>query len=331
MLNILITGGAGYIGRQLIYDLLRFKKYRLYVIDNFSTGNKKFLPKKVELLNCCISNDKKVYNFFKKIKIDCVIHLAAYISVEESEKKPKKYLNNNYYKSVKFVNNCIKTLKVKNFIVASTGSVYGDRVENKLKESFATNPINFYAKSKIKLENYFLNLNINFALLRFFNVAGADPENYTGQINKKSTHLIKIICENTIKNKLLKVYGNSYPTKDGTAIRDYIHVKDLSLIIIKIIDYITKKKFKEIINCGYGKGRSVLDIIKNANLVLPKKINYKIVNKRKGDAAKVVADISKLKKILKFKPKFNSLKKIIKHSYNWEKKINLIMKKNDSI
>ena len=323
-MNILITGGAGYIGRQLVYDFLKHKKNNIYIIDNLSTGNFNYLPKNIKFLKCCISNSKKIEKNLGSIKFDCLIHLAAFISVEESQKKPKKYLENNYYKSVVFIKNAIKNLKIKNFIIASTGSVYGNQNQKQFKENYKVKPSNYYAKSKSMLEKFFLNLknkNINFCLLRFFNVAGADPQKKTGQISKKSTHLIKLICENSLKNKKLKVYGNNYNTIDGTPIRDFIHIKDLTSIIIKISEKIQKGRLREIINCGYGKENTVLNVIKTANKILLKKLNYEFVKRRSGDPEKVVANVEKLKKIINFSPRFNNLSKIIKHSYEWEKKL----------
>jgi len=190
------------------------------------------------------------------------------------------------------------------------------------------NPQNYYAFTKFKgeelVKKYASKLNYNFGILRYFNVAGASPSKKIGEIESSHGHLIKnIAIQSMSKQPQLNIFGNNYPTKDGTCVRDYIHVSDLSDIHIKVLDYIVKNKKSFILNCGYGKGYSVLQI---ANKF--KKIKYNVqINfeeKRHGDIAQVYSDTKKLKKMLRWKPKFNNINKIIKSAINWEKKLNSI-------
>ena len=319
-MNILISGGAGYIGSQIAYDLID-KGYDVTIIDNLSTGSKLLVPSKAEFYKCDISNTKILKLIFKKKKIDLVIHLAAYISVEESIKNPKKYYNNNYYKTKKFINFCIKNNILK-IIFSSTAVVY--KPSNfKLSEKSLIKPQNPYGKSKLLCEKFLIKKKkITCVILRYFNVVGADFKLRTGPIiNNKSTHLLKKIIKIYFNNKKklkLEVYGNNYNTKDGTTIRDYIHINDLSLIHQRCIKYLSKKKVF-IFNCGYGKGFSVLDVINQAKKIF--NFNYIYTKRRKGDCSSLIANNSKLKKKLKLNLRTKSLKKILLSSILWEKKL----------
>ncbi len=318
-MNILITGGAGYIGSKVALDLIN-KNHNVVIVDNLVSGQKKNVPKKSIFYKCDISEKKKIHKILEKNKIDTVFHFAALISVEESIKKPALYIYNNYQKSKIFLNCCLSK-NIKYFIFSSTAAVYGNKFF-KVKENSIRKPINAYGKSKFLFENFIIGLksNVNFCILRYFNVAGADNKLRIGQRGKnKPTHLIRKLIDSILLKRKFKIYGKNYKTKDGTAIRDFININDLSDIHIKSMQYIIKNKIKLLIlNCGYGKGFSVKDVVFAAK----KKYNfsYEITNKRKGDAAYVVADNLRLKKILKWKPKFNSLDKILKSSLEWELK-----------
>jgi UDP-glucose 4-epimerase len=318
-MNILISGGAGYIGSQISYDLID-KGHNITIVDNLSTGSKLLVSAKADFYKCDIDNIKILKLIFKKKKIDLVIHLAAYISVEESIKRPRKYLYNNYYKTKKFINFCIKN-NIFKFIFSSTAVVY--KPSNfKLSENSLTKPQNPYGISKLLCEQFLIKKkNIMCIILRYFNVAGADLKLRTGPIsNYKSTHLIKKIINIYFNNKKkLTIYGNNYNTMDGTAIRDYIHINDLSLIHEKCIKYLLKKKRNKIIifNCGYGKGLSVLDVISSAKKIFNLKHNYG--KKRKGDPSSLVANNTKLRKELKLHFKIPNLKKILISGILWQK------------
>ena len=327
--KILITGGAGYIGSSVSYFLLD-KGFDVTIIDNLETGSKLLIPKKAKLEVCDIADKKKISNILKKNKFEGVLHFAGLIRVEESMQNPKKYYEYNYKKAKIFFDTCVKN-GVKNFIFSSTAAVYGNPSSNKVNELQKLNPINPYAISKMKVENYLINLKIKkkikFVILRYFNVAGADMKLRTGQISKNPTHLIKVICDvATNKRKKIMIYGNDYSTKDGTPERDFIHISDLSEIHFISLIHLLKNGLSQIFNCGYGNGYSVKKVINITSRVIKKKIPYKFGPRRIGDSKRVVADATKFKNFFRWKPKFNKLETIIKSSLRWEKKLDKLLK-----
>jgi len=322
MANILLTGGAGYIGSHIAHDLID-RGFDVTILDNLTNGSTKFIPKKAKFIKTDIGNLSFVSKILNKNKFDALIHLAAYISVDESVKHPKKYMANNYEKSKKLINLCIKN-NVKKIVFASTGAVYGKKMKKKIKENSKVKPVNPYGMSKLLFERYLdkiKNKNFNYCILRYFNVAGADLKLRCGQLGKKHKHLIKQISEVLSgKKKIMVIHGNDYPTPDGTGVRDYIHVSDISDIHVKAVKYLLKNKSKKslIMNCGYGNGFSVLEIIKQAQKI--KKFKYIFRDRRKGDVPYLVADINRLKYNLKWKPKYNNINKIIQSAFKWEVK-----------
>ena len=321
--KILLTGGAGYIGSHVAH-LLIDKGHSVTIIDSLITGNKKLVPKKAKLYICDIADKLKVSKIISQQKFDLVMHFAGLIRVDESIKKPKKYIDYNYKKSKIFFNICFK-YKLQKLIFSSTASVYGN-VKNKALENDKKNPLNPYALSKLKTENYIIQQSkkksISYIILRYFNVAGADKKLRTGLISKYSTHLIKIACEVAAgKRDKLIINGDDYDTIDGTAIRDYIHVSDLAEIHYICGKDLIKNNKSKIFNCGYGKGVSVKEVIKSLNKILGFQISTKIGRRRPGDSIKVVANTAKLHKYLSWKPKFNNLKLILNSSLKWEKKL----------
>ena len=324
MNNVLVTGGAGYIGSQ-VANLLLDRGYRVTIIDSLITGNKKLIPKRSKFIKCDIDDKKKIKFILKKNNFVAVMHFAGLIKVEESFKKPKKYDLYNFKKAKIFLKTCIEN-GLRTIIFSSTASIYGETSRKKYKENSSKKPSNPYAKSKLKLEKFLIhNINkkkIKCIILRYFNVAGADKKMRGGLIDKKSSHLIKVACEvATGKRKRLIINGNNYNTKDGTTIRDYIHVMDLGKLHILALRYLLKTKKSEIFNCGYGKGYSVMEVVKTLNKILRKRIPVVYGPKRKGDLTSVVADSSKIKKKMRWKPQFNKLDVIIKSSLKWERKL----------
>jgi len=323
-MNILITGGAGYIGSHVAMALLD-AGYKVTIVDNLSTGNLNLVPSNAEFFQCNINNSNKIDKILKSKSFDAVMHFAAFISVEESVNNPKKYFENNSKNSEIFFDICLKN-GLKNFIFSSTASAYG-QVKNidLISENEKIKPLNPYGESKIITEKYFLKKNnntINYIILRYFNVAGADPKLRSGLISKKSTHLIKIISEAAVgKRKSVIIYGNDYNTPDGTAIRDYIHVSDLADLHIKFLNFMKKNNRSEIFNCGYGKGYSVKEVLDVANKISNNNIKIIIGERRKGDSEKLISDTSKLRELINWKPKYNKLDFIIKTSIDWELKI----------
>ncbi len=323
-MNVLLTGGAGYIGSHAALSLLD-SGHNVHIIDNLSTGNEKLIPKKAKFTNCNINEEKIISNLIQSNKFDLLMHFAGFIQVEESVQDPKKYFENNTNNAIKLFNIC-KENGLNKIIFSSTAAAYGSVTENKLiNEETILNPQNPYAESKIKTEKFLIkNQNyFKFIILRYFNVAGADKNLRSGQISKRSTHLIKILSEVVVgKREHIEIYGNDYNTPDGTAIRDYIHVSDLADIHLEVAKYLLKKSESNVFNCGYGKGFSVLDVVNTANKIYEKKIIYKFSNRRDGDVERLIAETKKILKHVDWKPKYNDLGKIINSSIKWEKKIN---------
>jgi UDP-glucose 4-epimerase len=322
-MKILLTGGAGYIGSHVLLSILR-ENHEVYVIDNLSTGNLNLIPGNIKLLNCNINNEEKISDLLQKQNFDILLHFAGYIKVEESVKNPDKYFTNNTDNAIKLFETCYK-YGLKNIIFSSTAATYGNPVNNNsISEDEILNPLNPYGQSKINTEKYLLeNKNkFNSVILRYFNVAGADPDLRSGLISDKPTHLIKILSEVAVgKREKIFIYGNDYKTLDGTAVRDYIHVSDLADIHLVVSKYLIEKKISNIFNCGYGKGFSVLEVISAANQITGNKIQYEYGERRSGDAEKLVSNVDKLHDNINWKPKFDNLNFILQTAINWEKKI----------
>ena len=323
MKNFLLTGGAGYIGSHVAHKLVD-EGHKVTIIDNLITGSKKVIPRKAKLIKCDISNKKGVTKIIKNNKFDIAMHFAGLIKVDESIKFPKKYNDYNYKKAKIFIQTCFEN-NLKKIIFSSTASVYGNPDGKKVSENHKLKPMNPYAKSKLKLEKFIIKKskedNIKYIILRYFNVAGADSKKRTGMIAKASTNLIKVICEfATGKRKKFIINGNNFNTKDGTTIRDFIHVSDLAEIHNLSAKYLIKDKGSQIFNCGYGKGFSIMDVINNMNIILKKKLPFSVGKPRKKDIYFSVADTSKFNRYFKWKPKYNNLKFILTSALNWEKK-----------
>ena len=323
-MNILLTGGAGYIGSHAALSLLD-GGHKVHIIDNLSTGNEILIPKSAKFTNCNINNEEVISNLIQSNNFDLLMHFAGFIQVEESVRQPGKYFENNTNNAIKLFNICKKNGLTK-IVFSSTAAAYGLVSENKLIDEHTNlNPQNPYAESKIKTENFLFNNeeNFQFIILRYFNVAGADKKLRSGQISKKSTHLIKKISEVVVgKKDQIKIFGNNYNTPDGTAIRDYIHVSDLADIHVEVGKYLLKNLESNLFNCGYGNGFSVLDVVNTTNSIYQNKIIYKFSDRREGDVEKLIANTSKLLKYIKWQPKYNDLKEIINSSIKWEEKIN---------
>jgi len=323
-MNVLLTGGAGYIGSHVALKLIE-EGHEVSIVDNLTTGSENLIPKQASFLKCNINNKEKISNLLKNNKFDAIMHFAAFIQVEESVKNPNKYFKNNKDNTINFFETCYEN-DLTNLIFSSTAAVYGNNKTNKpISEKMDLNPLNPYGKSKLDVENYLLKNSdrFNYIILRYFNVAGADPELRSGLISKKSSHLIKIASEVAIgKRKKITIYGNDYKTFDGTAVRDYIHVSDLADIHINILNFLKKNKVSNIFNCGYGKGYSVKEVIDAANNITNGSIKYEYGKRRLGDSEILISDVSKLNNLINWEPKYNNLNVILKTAIDWEKKIN---------
>ncbi|MFX4284761.1 UDP-glucose 4-epimerase GalE [Aliarcobacter butzleri] len=334
MKQILVTGGAGYIGSHLVKQLLEQTTYNIIIIDNLSTG---FLS----TINTLISLDKtnsriKFYNqdlkdsiniekIFKENNIKEIVHFAAFSQVEESVKNPIKYYINNTINTSNLINIALK-YNVEKFIFSSTAAVYGEISNNILliNENIITNPINPYGKSKLFSEEILKDVSnmkksFKYVILRYFNVAGADIDGLLGENHNPETHLIPLVIKTCLnKRDHIKIFGTDYNTKDGTCIRDYIHVCDLADAHIKALEYLNNNE-SDIFNCGYGHGYSVKEIIETVKQISDKNFEILFEKRRSGDPAILVADNTKIKKKMKWNPKYDDLNLICKTSLEWEK------------
>ena len=320
--NILVTGGAGYIGSHII-ELLVKKKFKVFIYDNLVTGYKKLINKKAVFIKGDIKNSKLLIKTINDNNINSIIHLAGYLNISEGQKNKKKYYKNNVIGTLNLVKAC-KNSTVKNIIFSSSCSIYGN-IKGSVSEKNIPKPKSYYAFTKYKSEEiikkYGKKFNFKYGILRYFNVAGASPSGKIGEIEKSYGHLIKnLAIQSTKLRPKVDIFGNNYNTKDGTCIRDYIHVSDLADIHILVLKKISSSKKSLILNCGYGKGYSVKEIVEIFKKI-KKGVIVKYKKKRIGDVAQIYSDNSKLKKILKWKPKFNNIQTILKSAIKWEKKL----------
>lgn len=324
-MNILVTGGAGYIGSHTSYDLLD-NGHNVIVLDNLSTGFKEIVPENATFYEGCVSDGALVTHIFQTHKIDAVIHFAGFISVEESVKNPHKYYQNNTENSRKLIEISLEN-GVNSFIFSSTAATYGATYSKQaVSEDMAQQPTSPYGWSKLFVEQILKDTHkshpeFNYGILRYFNVSGADEQGRTGQISKNSTHLIKIASEvaSGIREKMY-IFGDDYDTEDGTCLRDFIHVSDVADAHRLLVEHVHNKN-SVTFNCGYGVGHSVMQVIDTYEKVLNKPISYEITKRRDGDIPFIVADSSLLRKILGWSPKHESLEKIIQSSYAWEERL----------
>ena len=319
--RVLVTGGAGYIGSHMVRLLLE-KGYQPVVLDNLSTGHRDFVPRSVPFIKGDVRCRKDLRKAFTRYSIDAVIHFAAALIVPESVENPIKYYENNTAASLYLADEMLKA-GVYKLIVSSTAAVYGDVKKTPVTETYPTIPVNPYGTSKL-LEEYILRdivkiSKLKLIVLRYFNVAGSHPSAKTGIRNKDATHLVPSILKVAAgKRKRFTVFGDNYPTKDGTCIRDFIYVVDLCEAHLAALRALNKKGLKvETINLGSQRGYSVKEVYEACCSVTEKKIPLVIGPRRAGDPAKIVASSAKARRVLGWRPRA-SLQKIIESAWRWE-------------
>ena len=320
--KLLVTGGAGYIGSHTCKKLYEMG-YEPIVIDNLSTGHS-WAVKWGPLIEGDIADEKLIKSIIKQYNIDAVIHFAANAYVGESVTHPRKYFQNNVLGSIQLLN-AILDVGVKHFVFSSSCASYGNPTKTPINEKQSCHPINPYGESKLFVEkvlkSYGVSYKLNWIALRYFNVAGADPEMEIGEDHDPETHLLPLAINTALgKRSVLEVYGTDYPTKDGTAIRDYIHVLDLANAHIKSVEYLLNGGKSEIMNVGIGKGYSVYDIIKVVEKLSNAPLPIKICGNRHGDPPSLIAEAYKAKRVLKWEPKYKTIDSIIETAWNWHKK-----------
>ena len=322
MTKVLITGGAGYIGSHTVKKLGE-AGYEIVVYDNLSTGAANAILYG-ELVQGNLHNIERLSQVFANHRFDAVLHFAASISVPESLERPLDYYYNNTCNVVNLLR-CCQMHNVNKFIFSSTAAVYGEIKNYPVTETSPTIPINPYGQSKLMSErivrDYALSSELKYIILRYFNVAGADSSGKIGQLGTKAAHLIKIGCDAALGIRpYASIFGTDYPTPDGTGIRDYIHVEDLATAHIDALAYLDRELTSQILNCGYGRGYSVKEVLSKIQEISGVNFTINETSRRKGDPGCVVASADKIREIIGWKPQHDSLDKIVGSTLAWEKK-----------
>ena len=320
-MTILVTGGAGYIGSHVVKMLLE-RGENVVIIDNLSRGHKESIPKGVSFERADLLDFEGLSNSIKKYSIDAVIHFAAFAYVGESVDNPQMYYSNNVIGSFNLIN-ALKENNIDKIVFSSTCSVYGNPLNIPISESETPKPINPYAKTKFIIENiindYDTAYGLNYAALRYFNAAGDSDDSQIGESHDPEPHLIPLVLFAALgRREKIYVYGDDYPTKDGTCIRDYIHVNDLADAHIKALEYLRNNGKSTVFNLGTGNGYSVNEIINTAREITGVHIKAEVVGRRPGDPAELVADNKKAREVLRWIPKYD-LERIIKTAWAWHK------------
>ncbi|MDE1467255.1 UDP-glucose 4-epimerase GalE [Aurantiacibacter sp. D1-12] len=322
---VLVTGGAGYIGSHAVLALLD-GGWPVAVIDNLSTGFKFAIPDGVPLYEGDIEDADLLARIFAEQGTQAVMHFAGSIIVPESVEDPLKYYHNNTVKSRALVEAVVKA-GVPHFIFSSTAATYGIPEESPVREDTPKAPINPYGWSKLMTEQMLSDVaaahDMNYCALRYFNVAGADPQARSGQSTAGATHLIKVAVEAALgQRESVSVFGTDYDTPDGTGVRDYIHVSDLAAAhVLALEELIANPDTSMTMNCGYGRGFSVLEVLDAVDRVTNMQINRVMAPRRAGDPDSLISDPSRIKATLPWKPKNADLEQIVTHALAWEQKL----------
>ncbi len=319
--KILITGGAGYIGSHVLKAISKKSEYKVLTVDNLSKGYKEAVIYG-DLAVIDLKDKQALESVFSHFKPDAVMHFAAFIEVAESVEKPAKYYQNNVCNTLNLLEIMVKH-NVNKFIFSSTAAVYGNPLEIPISETHPLNPINPYGQSKVFVEKILQDFvkayELKYVSLRYFNASGADPQGKIGESHNPETHLIPLVLKTAKgERESIKIFGTDYPTPDGTAIRDYIHVMDLAEAHLLALEYLLNGGNSDVFNCGYGHGYSVREVIETAKKVTGIDFKVEEADRRPGDPPILVADPTKLKQKLNWQPKYNDLEFIIKTAWNWE-------------
>jgi len=321
---VLVTGGAGYIGSHMTYALLE-RGEDVVVLDNLSTGIRDLVSPKATFVQGDVADKALVKDVLKRHGVDAVIHFAGSVIVPESVERPLFYYQNNTAASRNLVEACVE-MGVHHFVFSSTAAVYGMPGEGFVTEATLPDPINPYGRSKLMTEWMLDDVSrahdFRYVALRYFNVAGADPEGRTGQSTPRATHLIKRACQAALgRIPQLDIFGTDFPTPDGTGVRDYIHVMDLVDAHVLALASLRAGGQSEIYNCGYGRGLSVREIVRSVEQVTSHQVPVREASRRAGDPAMVVANSTKLKTGLGWRPHFFEVNEIVRTAFEWERRL----------
>jgi len=323
--TVLVTGGAGYIGSHAVLALKDAGR-RVAVIDDLSNGSPEVVPDDVPFYQGSIAERVLLDSVIDECGIGAIMHFAGSIVVPESVDHPLKYYANNTLASHNLISAAVDA-GVKHILFSSTAAVYGAPSRVPIVEGDPKLPINPYGASKLMTERMLEDAsaahNFNYGALRYFNVAGADPKRRTGQIGKGSTHLIKIACEAAVgKRPHVAVYGNDYPTPDGTCIRDYIHVSDLAAAHVAALDWLVEHPSENLVmNCGYGHGLSVSEVLDAVDRLTNEPVKRLIEGRRAGDPPELVADNQRLLETLDWRPSYADINRIVADALAWERRL----------
>lgn len=323
MATILVTGGAGYIGSHMTYALLG-RGDRVFVLDNLSTGVKELISPDATFIQGDVGDGDLVRQILRDAKADAVVHFAGSVVVPESVEFPLRYYTNNTAKSFTILDACVAE-GTRHFIFSSTAAVYGLGDGTPAREDAVTDPINPYGRSKLMTEWALQDAahahDLRYVALRYFNVAGADPKGRTGQSTPRATHLIKRACEVALDSTLqLDVFGTDFPTIDGTGVRDYIHVSDLVAAHVLALDHLGAGGQPKILNCGYGRGFSVNQVIEAVSAAAGRNLPVRNSARRAGDPAELVADASRIRREFGWVPQHDTLEEIVRTALSWERR-----------
>lgn len=321
--SILVTGGAGYIGSHTVQQLTG-RGESVVVFDNLSTGFRQSLQG-VTFVEGDVGNQPLVAAVLREHSVHTVIHFAAHTIVPESVSDPLKYYGNNTCQTRSLLASCLAH-GVKNFVFSSTAAVYGIPASGLAAEDAQLAPINPYGTSKLMSEWMLRDLgaasDLRYVVLRYFNVAGSDPAGRIGQSTRKATLLVKVACEASVgKRDSVSIFGTDYETPDGTGVRDYIHVQDLARAHLLAVDYLSAGGQSQTLNCGYGHGFSVREVLRSVERVSGKPLNVIEQPRRAGDPPSLVAKCDKIRTVLGWKPELDDLDGIVASSLNWERKL----------
>jgi UDP-glucose 4-epimerase len=323
-MTVLVTGGAGYIGSHMVHALHDAGE-RVVVLDNLTTGFRWAMPDTVRLMVGETGDQELVAKLIAEHEVEAIIHFAASIVVPDSVADPLGYYKNNTVNSRALIECAVKG-GVKAFVFSSTAAVYGNPAQVPVAEDATLSPMSPYGSSKlmteIMLRDAGLAHGLPHVILRYFNVAGADPKGRTGQSTKGATHLIKVAVETALgKRRSMSVFGTDYPTPDGTCVRDYIHVADLIAAHLDALEYLRAGGASATMNCGYGRGFSVLEVIEAVKRVANTDFPVEIAERRPGDPATIVAKSDKARSLIGWTPQYDDLDVIVAHALAWEREL----------